>query len=41
MTKCRKLSNVSKGEKGQKTRGINGGLRANEKREGCDFKGRK
>lgn len=41
MAKCRKLSNVSKGAKGQKTRGINGGLHANEKREGCDFKGRK
>lgn len=41
MIKCRKMSYVSKGQEGQKTRGINGGLWADEKREGCDFKGRK
>lgn len=41
MTKCRKMSYVSKGREGQKTRGINGGLWANEKREVCVFKGRK
>lgn len=38
MRKWRRLSYASEGKK---MRRINGGLWANEKREGCDFKGRK